>query len=181
MLAPECVRVCRGWALHGPLSIGRHGPLGTCCGLGNNIHDAISLRKHMQPPLARHKVEVPATSGDGISVRDTHDLEVIIGGTGAGVLSPTRARGNFGDKTPLIQHQPVWPRARQKRGSRGALACLPISVSQSARAGPAGAVTGQLWERRALVIAARGLLGLGRVPDYDVYDSALFINIRAHL
>ena len=45
--------------------------------------------------------------GVGISVRNTRDPEVRAGGTGAWVLSPTRARGNFGDKTPLIQHKPV--------------------------------------------------------------------------
>jgi hypothetical protein len=49
MLASKCVRVCQGWALHGPLSIGRHGPLGTRRRLGNNAHGQISLRKHLQP------------------------------------------------------------------------------------------------------------------------------------
>jgi hypothetical protein len=57
--------------------------------------------------LARHGVEAPAMPGEGISVRDTHDPEVMAGGTGTWVLSPTRARGDRGDKTPLIQHKPL--------------------------------------------------------------------------
>ena len=40
---------------------------------------------------------------------------------------------------------------------------------------------GLTLERRALVIAARGPLGSGRVPDYNVYDFALYINTRARL
>src|SRR3954469_20259561 len=46
-------------------------------------------------PLARHRVEAPAMSWEGISVCGTHDPEVRAGDTGAPVLSPnSRARGS---------------------------------------------------------------------------------------
>jgi hypothetical protein len=50
--------------------------------------------------LARHRAEAAAMPGDGISVRDTRDPEARAGCTEASVLSPTRARGDRGDKTP---------------------------------------------------------------------------------
>ena len=67
-------------------------------------------------PLARHRVEAPATPGVGISVRNTRAPEVMAGGTGASVLSPTCARGDRGDKTPSSSTSRSDPRARRKPG-----------------------------------------------------------------
>jgi hypothetical protein len=54
--------------------------------------------------------------GDGISVCDTHDPEVMAGSTEASVLSPTRARGVPGDKTPPPAQAGVIPEVGGSRG-----------------------------------------------------------------
>jgi hypothetical protein len=65
-----------------------------------------------------------------------------------------------------------------KQRRSGMLVDDPVWVCRDqARMGRYGSTLGQ----RALVIAARGPLGSGRVPDYNVYDRALYINIGARL
>jgi hypothetical protein len=79
-------------------SIGACGLLGPCRGLNRNVYGVSNLHKQKTRP-ARPKVEAPAMSWVGISVRNTRHPEARAGGTGASVLSPSCARGDHGDKT----------------------------------------------------------------------------------
>jgi hypothetical protein len=97
--------------LHGPLRINfrgdkrcriaRAGYFGPIVGLAI-MFMIRSHRINICSPSSKAKAEAPATPGVGISVRNTCPPEVMAEAAEASVLSPTRARGVPGDKTPLI-------------------------------------------------------------------------------